>query len=185
MLAYKITAPGMVSTKGSSQPFKLHLGMNTTPQANCARNGFHCAENPLDCLSYYSGLAGNEIYMVDAGGDIDEDDRDSKISCTELNVIREITVSEFVAAALLYVRKHPDLPTHHRIKTGNGSTGYDEFVIVKGENPKAMANKINDVLGFIVIENESLKLSVLVADGEKIKVGVYYTADGKAVQNAK
>lgn len=29
-------------------------GINKTDQANCRKNGFHCAENPMDCLDYYS-----------------------------------------------------------------------------------------------------------------------------------
>ena len=27
-------------------------GINETEKANCRQNGFHCAENPLDCLCY-------------------------------------------------------------------------------------------------------------------------------------
>lgn len=28
-------------------------GINETEKANCRQNGFHCAENPLDCRCYY------------------------------------------------------------------------------------------------------------------------------------
>ena len=32
-----------------------------TDQANCRENGFHCAENPLDCLCYYRDWK-NSVY---------------------------------------------------------------------------------------------------------------------------
>ena len=32
------------------------MGLNITDKANCRANGFHCAENPLDCLSYYPDM---------------------------------------------------------------------------------------------------------------------------------
>ena len=68
---------------------------NTTEKANCRENGFHCAENPLDCLSYYSSLEHSEYYIVNAGGDIDEDEHDSKIACTERDMIKQLTKELF------------------------------------------------------------------------------------------
>lgn len=180
MLAYKITAPGLVATMGSNRNFQLKMGLNETPVANCRKNGFHCAENPLDCLNYYSSLSGNEIYMVDAGGDIDEDASDSKISCTKLTIIRQITIPEFVAAALLYVRKYPDRPTHHLIKD-TAATAEQGFCIVKGKNPCCKAKCIGDVLGFLKINGNETEIKVLIADGEKIKTDVWYNLDGREV----
>lgn len=178
MLAYKITAAGLVATMGENRNYQLHMGLNETPKANCARNGFHCAENPLDCLNYYPRLEGNEIYMVSAGGDIDEDSYDSKISCTELTIIREISVAEFVAAALLYVRKHPNRPTHNRIKTIS-ATAEGGFAIAKGKNPRLKAEKVGDVLGFVKKNGDDIEVKVLIADGEKVKPGVWYDFEGK------
>lgn len=180
MLAYKITAPGLVATMGENSNYQLKMGLNQTPVANCAKNGFHCAENPLDCLNYYSNLKGNEIYIVNAGGDIDEDARDSKISCTELTIIRQITVPEFVAAALLYVRKYPDRPMHYRIKT-MAATAEGGFCIAEGGNPRCKAKNIGDVLGFIKTKGKDIKIKVIVADGEKIKTDVWYNSDGEEV----
>lgn len=180
MLAYKITAPGLVATMGSNRNFQLKMGLNETPVANCRKNGYHCAENPLDCLNYYHSLIGNEIYIVDAGGDIDEDASDSKISCTELTIIRQITVPEFIAAALLYVRKYPERPTHSLIKD-MAATAEGGYCIAKGRNPRCKAKSIGDVLGFLKINGNQIEIKVLVADGEKIKTDVWYDSDGKEV----
>ena len=30
-------------------------GINRTEEANCVQNGFHCAENPLDCVALGAG----------------------------------------------------------------------------------------------------------------------------------
>ena len=69
-------------------------------EANCIVNGFHCAANPLDCLSYYPDIQKSEYYIVDAGGDIDEDGDDSKISCTELNILKRLENRDFFHVGL-------------------------------------------------------------------------------------
>ena len=48
MYAYKGFEPDL-----SCRGYRFVMGKNVTPEANCASNGFHCAEDPLDCLSYY------------------------------------------------------------------------------------------------------------------------------------
>lgn len=47
MIAYKGFHPGMVCIG-----YQFQMGLNMTEEANCRKNGFHCAEDPLDCLSY-------------------------------------------------------------------------------------------------------------------------------------
>lgn len=51
MYAYKGFEPDL-----SCRGYRFVMGKNVTPEANCASNGFHCAEDPLDCLSYYIHL---------------------------------------------------------------------------------------------------------------------------------
>lgn len=85
MIAYKAFRPGLIC-----RGYQFVMGLNVTDKANCARNGFHSAENPLDCLSYYP-FEDSEFYLVDAGGDIDEDNSDSKISCTELRILKQLS----------------------------------------------------------------------------------------------
>ena len=48
MIAYKGFRPGMICID-----YQFQMGLNVTDKANCRQNGFHCAENPLDCLNYY------------------------------------------------------------------------------------------------------------------------------------
>ena len=90
MYAYKGFEPDL-----SCRGYRFVMGKNVTPEANCASNGFHCAENPLDCLSYYGNMNRSIYCLVQPGGDIDEDNRDSKIACTELTILRRLTKKEF------------------------------------------------------------------------------------------
>ena len=78
IIAYKAFEPDLSCTsKGNRFQYKIGI-WNQEPAADCARCGFHCAENPLDCLSYYPHWEQAVYYMVLADGDIDEDGRDSK-----------------------------------------------------------------------------------------------------------
>ena len=47
MIAYKGFRPGMICID-----YQFQMGLNVTEKANCRQNGFHCAEDPLDCLSF-------------------------------------------------------------------------------------------------------------------------------------
>ena len=43
MIAYKGFLPGLIC-----RGYQFRMGLNVTEKANCAHNGFHCAEDPLD-----------------------------------------------------------------------------------------------------------------------------------------
>lgn len=52
IIAYKAFDPDLSCTSGGHR-FQYETGIwNQEPAADCAKRGFHCAENPLDCLSY-------------------------------------------------------------------------------------------------------------------------------------
>lgn len=51
MIAYKGFLPGLIC-----RGYQFRMGLNVTEKANCAHNGFHCAEDPLDCLRYYGDI---------------------------------------------------------------------------------------------------------------------------------
>ena len=50
MIAYKGFNKGLICRGYQFQP-----GENITEEANCAQNGFHSAENPLDCVVLGTG----------------------------------------------------------------------------------------------------------------------------------
>ncbi len=119
-------------------------GVNRTEKANCGRNGFHCAENPLDCLSYYSDWKRSVYYEVEAGGDLDEDHFDSKISCTEIRLIRRLSFEQLLLEAAAYMVEHPERRWNHRVYREK-VTARCGFGVVRGKNPKA-SGKTGDIL---------------------------------------
>ena len=173
MIAYKGFSPGLIC-----RGYQFKMGLNTTAEANCVQNGFHCAANPLDCLSYYSDFARNEYYIVNAGGDIDEDDRDSKIACTELTILKRLDLKDFVLHALVYLHDHPLMPWNDLVKRDVGVAN-DGFAIVRGIDPKA-TGKNGDVLA-LAMESEDgsrvEKITLTVVDGEKILADTWYNID--------
>lgn len=91
MIAYKGFEKNL-SCRGYQ--FKRY-GINETTEANCRQNGFHCAENPLDCLVHYPNWKKSTYFIVKAFGDLDEDDQDTKISCTKIELIEELDFQRF------------------------------------------------------------------------------------------
>lgn len=152
--------------------------VNITEKANCAQNGFHCAENPLDCLSYYSNWNNAEYWIVEASGDIDEDDRDSKISCTHIKLVKKLTLKDFVAEALKYIYSHPKRENADYVFE-NEAEAENLFVISRGLNPIA-AGKKGTILGFAK-ENgygRIVEIAMLEIDGKCFKEDTFYDIQG-------
>ena len=170
MIAYKGFEKGLVCLG-----YQFHMGLNVTEEANCAQNGFHCAENPLDFLTYYSDMNRSEYYLVDAGGDVDEDDRDSKIACTELTVIKKLEPCEFFVHALAYMVDHPDRIWNRHVQKNRGRS-HAGFAMVRGVDPIASGKK-GDILAFAKEAPDSSKITqiaIVRVDGKRIKSGVWY-----------
>lgn len=175
MIAYKGFDRGLVC-----RGYQFHMGKNVTDKANCRANGFHCAENPLDCLTYYPNMAVSEYYLVDAGGDVDEDSGDSKIACTELTIIKKLDLHDFLLHALAYMVDHPLLPwnSHVQMKRGTASQG---FVIVRGTSPAAKGRQ-GDLLAFAKEAPNGrsiLQIALASVDGKNMMPDTWYGIDMK------
>ena len=150
MFVYKMFAPGLVC-----RGYKFKEGVNECDHATCVKEGFHAAENPLDCLSYYPHFDESECWLCYADGDIHEDGSDSKISCTRLEILKRLTKAEFVYAAVQYILEHPKRPLSHVVsvcekKKTIASVNYNGFAIAVGEEPKARARADGDVIALLV-----------------------------------
>lgn len=170
MIAYKGFYPGLIC-----RDYQFVMGLNVTEKANCRANGFHCAENPLDCLSYYGDMKRAEYYLVQPGGDIDEDEIDSKIACTELTIIKRLEREEFFLHALAYMVDHPGREWNDHVQKDRGQAQYG-YAVVRGADPVASGQK-GDVLAFARESPDSRKIvqiAVVPVDGKKIKPGVWY-----------
>ena len=156
MRAYKAFNIGL-----KCRGYQFVEGINVTDEANCVKNGFHCAENPVDCLCYYPNVKTSEYWIVDAGGDIDEDATDSKIACTELLVIKQLTINEYLIHCLSWIAKNPKDRNHSKVyrEVGSAERG---VAIVCGMNPMAKG-KEGDVLALLRIDNK----------GNAIAMGIY------------
>lgn len=157
--------------------------INVTEYANCAKNGFHCAENPLDCLSYYDNWRSSVYYVVKAEGDIDEDGIDSKISCTHIRLVKELPMQDLLLHALGYMVRYPGRKWNTRVKLEEGRSN-DGFVVVRGKNPRA-SGKMGDFLA-LAREGENTQeiqeVALFVVDGETYLPDIWYDVNGKEME---
>lgn len=173
MIAYKGFHPGLVC-----RGYQFRMGLNVTEKANCARDGFHCAEDPLDCLSYYPDMDRSEYYLVDAGGDIDEDGKDTKISCTELTILKKLDREEFFLHALAYMADHPRRECNWRVQRESG-TARDGSVVVRGIAPRARG-PLDSILALAKEDpatGEVTQVALARVDGGKIRPDTWYDID--------
>ena len=174
MIAYKGFHPGMVCIG-----YQFQMGLNMTEEANCRKNGFHCAEDPLDCLSYYGDADHSEYYIVNAGGDIDEDEFDSKISCTELTVLRRLTKEELFTLGLAFMADHPKRKWNSHVKKDK-AVACCGYAVVRGVDPVAQGSRKGDVLAFAKEDPVTgciQKIVVATIDGKKLRPNEWYGAD--------
>ena len=179
ILAYKGFDTDLSCTSFGNR-FQYREGVwNEEPRANCARNGFHCAENPLDCLTYYPDWNKSVYYMVLVDGDIDEDAHDSRISCTRMKLIKRLTQAEFIAHSLRYLYNHPFRENNHRIQSEQGEA-QQGFTVVRGKHPFAKG-KIGDILGLVKEEQENRRIEeagIYIVDGKEIVPDTWYDVRG-------
>ena len=71
----------------------------------CCEKGYHFCEYPLDCLSYYK--PSHSVYHeVEAIGDIDKENDDTKVSTNEIKIGARINFQTMVKMAIDFTYKH-------------------------------------------------------------------------------
>lgn len=177
MIAFKGFNQKMQCTMGNGT-FQYEVGKTYQEKVcKCTANGFHCCENPLDVLGYYSGK-GSRFAVVEAGGDINQDAYGTKIACTEITVIKEITRLELGAYACGYIQKYPErqISSQYLFENRGRCGNAWDFVIVRGKDPSAAA--VNGGCFFLLVEEpdspEIKDVYVCSANGADAKPDTYY-----------
>ena len=185
MIAYKGFSKDLTAVMGKG---KFQFKMNETveeKEAKCANTGFHCAEEPLDVLRYYNGKD-DRYCIVKAEGDIHEDAHGSRISCTKITLLKEITLQELVMTECTFLYNHPYREHSHLVQKDRGESG-NTFVIVRGKNPIAKGKKGTNMF-FLKEKDDSVEIIELGAyevDGKEIKEGIFYDIRGNEVKDDK
>lgn len=182
MIAYKGFNKNMECTRGKGT-FKYEIGKTYKENtAQCASTGFHCCEEPIQVLNWYSG-PDSRYCIVDAGGDIHEDGT-GRVSCTEITVLKEITLQQLGILECQWMHEKYERKESKQIQRDEGFAGKNEIVIVRGKDPKAKG-EIGSTL-FLVKENpksrEIISIGIYPVDNAEYFPNKYYDTDGKVVK---
>lgn len=153
MKAYKAFNTDLTCTRGNGT-YQYRAGETYfTEQSQTARTGFHCCENPVDCLTWYPLPLGEtgRIFIVYAEGDIDE--IEDKIACTQITIGKELNLRGLVLEACKYIIRHPARTYKNRgiryeIGEDLAIAEEDGFAIARGVKPtvKGRAGSVVAVL---------------------------------------
>lgn len=165
MIAYKGFTETLYSRLGDGKQENCSFCIGetkTVPESKTARNGFHCCENPFDCLTYYHFDGKNRFFKVEAAGDIDEDDG-QRIACTQITLLEELTPVKFALEGMKYIINHPLREKWQQSHCGvkvmadyadSGMSGH--IAIARGEAPVVMGVE-GSILGLIVEKGGEIK----------------------------
>ena len=182
MLAYKGFTKELTATLGKGV-FKFEVGKTyTEEECKTARNGFHCCENPFECISYYPLNGSNRYFLVNAAGNIDEDEGE-RIACTELTLVKELTLKEFAGHGMTYMVQHPMRDKWEKSHSGirvakdkSEATEKNSIAIARGKNPRVRGVE-GAILGLILepVKGEIASAKLFVPN--KQQAGKWYTID--------
>lgn len=180
MRAFKAFNKDMTCTLGKGRYQYRIGGTYLEDRAQAHQTGFHAAEYILDCLSYYN-FNSCRICEVEAAGDIDEDGSNTKIACTNLTILRELSKEEVILEAMRYLAHHPRFKDPEYVTRNEGKANKG-LIIVRGKHPAA-AGREGDILGLMEERGGKLKAVAIYTVGRgEIEPGVYYDIDGKEVK---
>lgn len=155
MIAYKGFTKDLTAALGKGT-FQFEPGQTVEEgQSKTANAGFHCTENPFECLAYYPLGQGNRYFQVEAFGDIDEDG-DERIACTKMTLLKELSLKELAGYGMMYMIQHPlrvNWEQNRRclcVKLDEAEAEAEGHIaIARGYRPK-VKGKMGSILGLIV-----------------------------------
>lgn len=187
MIAYKGFTKTLWSRLGDRKEENCQFVIGETKKvesSKTARTGFHCCENPFDCVTYYDFDGENRFFRVEAAGDIDEDEQ-GRIACTEITLLKELSPLEFAMAGMQYMIEHPQRADwksgKHRVKVEKdeaaaGGSGY--IAIARGKEPKVKGST-GSILGLLFENEDGEIIAAKLFVCSKEQAGKWLTMDGE------
>lgn len=163
MIAYKGFSGDLKSVMGNGIEEKCSFETGKTyyeKESKTARNGYHCCENPFECLKYYGLDDSNRFFRVEAAGDIDEDGEE-RISCTEITLLKELSMFELAMEGMRYIILHPyreKWQQHHGnvlVQEETAEIIRQGIAIARGKDPM-VKGPAGSVLGLIVEDDTGI-----------------------------
>ncbi|WP_251205343.1 DUF7666 domain-containing protein [Acetatifactor aquisgranensis] len=191
MTVFKATNADMTCTMGEGT-FQYRLGVAAAAdRSKCGRTGLHACEYILDCTGYYSLGGGNRFFLAEARGDIAEDGQDTRIACTELTLVQELTNREMAAHAMLYMVRHPkragwEAKGEHLEAAADRAEAMlpDAIAIARGARPVARG-AAGAHLGLVrETDGEIVDARLVTVGRDGIRPGTWYTVEGGTVKEA-
>lgn len=190
MIAYKGFTKDLTAKLGKGI-YQFEIGKTAIEESSqTAKNGFHCCENPFDCLAYYPLGQENRYFQVKAAGSIDED-ANARIACTELTPLKELTLKELAGYGMMYMVQHP---MRDGWRQGGQLLSIREdkavmysacgIAIARGERPLVRGVK-GSILGLIREDTTGITGAKLFVAGEDAKADTWYTIDGRELVEVK
>jgi len=139
--SYKGYNKDMTCTGGNT-PKQYERGSDySEDKAKCCDCGMHSCLNPLDVFTYYPPINGNRYTEVEAAGEIDTHEEDSKISSTKLKIGLELNVKSMIEAGVKFIFEKTKVVKDAIATTGNGAnaatTGYGANAATTGDRANA------------------------------------------------
>lgn len=191
MIAYKGFKKDLTCTLGKGT-YQYEPGKTVREERSKAANaGFHCTENPLECFGWYPLGQENRYWMVEAAGSLDECGTDAKIACTEITLLKELTIPEMAAEAMAYMVRHPvrtwetsgNLLEVKRDKAEGAGPG--SIAIARGKAPKAKG-KAGSVIGLLEEDDNGEIISAkLFQINEKWKEDTWYAINWRELNEVE
>lgn len=193
MKAFKGFSPDLTSRLGDGKKENCQFKVGETKEVESSktvRSGFHCCENPFECLRYYT-LGKDRFFEVEARGDIDEDE-DERIACTKITLVKELTKLDMALEGMVYIVNHPKRKRwqqdHRGCTVAKDKAVAEEpgdIAIARGKDPK-VKGPAGAILGILQEDGhgEIMDATLIVVNGDKADKWITMK-DRKAVLHEK
>lgn len=175
MIAFKGFNQELKSVRGNDRNETCSFSPGITLEeknSKTGQSGFHCCENPFECLAYYPMNGYNRFFMVEAAGDINED-RSERIACTKITLLKELDAKSLALYGMKYIVEHPDREKWRQnrgsvvVREDKAEAEKEEYIaIARGPEPR-VKGPAGAILGLLVDRGKGIESAKLIVVSEQ------------------